>query len=99
LLPAPIHNNLSNLKYGAVQAFSTTPTRAHDLAKLTLIGRLGKDPEVRTTVNDKEYVTFVFLSYHVPEKTGFYAQSSLSYTVVTRNYPPPPPDEHGSRSS
>ena len=42
-----------------LQAFSTSASRAADLAKLTLIGRLGKDPEVKTTKTDKEYVTCV----------------------------------------
>ena len=39
------------------QAFSTTPARSSDVSKLILIGRLGKEPEVRTTKSDKEYVT------------------------------------------
>jgi hypothetical protein len=44
------------------QAFSSTPTRSYDLAKLVLVGRLGKEPELRTTKNDKEYVSSVLLS-------------------------------------
>ncbi|KAJ7507448.1 hypothetical protein B0H11DRAFT_1705819, partial [Mycena galericulata] len=39
------------------QAFSTS-TRRHDLAKLTLIGNLGRDPEVKMTKNEKEYVSY-----------------------------------------
>jgi hypothetical protein len=40
------------------QAFSTTPARSSDVSKLILIGRLGREPEVRTTKSgDKEYVT------------------------------------------
>ncbi|KAJ7774205.1 single-strand binding protein family-domain-containing protein [Mycena maculata] len=39
------------------RAFSTS-TRRHDLAKLTLIGNLGRDPELKTTKNDKEYVSY-----------------------------------------
>ena len=35
--------------------------RSADLAKLILIGRLGKEPELRYTKNEKEYVSFVFL--------------------------------------
>ncbi|KAI9448372.1 hypothetical protein H4582DRAFT_83999 [Lactarius indigo] len=59
-----------------LRALSTTASRSSDLSKLILIGRLGKDPEVRTTKSDKEYV---------------------SYTVATRNYPPPPPGPDGTR--
>jgi hypothetical protein len=42
------------------QAFSTTRTSRADVAKLILVGRLGRDPEVKTTKNDKEYVAYVF---------------------------------------
>ncbi|KIK65604.1 hypothetical protein GYMLUDRAFT_39083 [Collybiopsis luxurians FD-317 M1] len=41
----------------SVRAFSTSAARA-DVAKLTLIGRLGRDPELRQTKNDNEYVTY-----------------------------------------
>ena len=44
------------------QLFSTTANRASDLAKLILIGRLGRDPEVRTSKHDKEYVSYVVVS-------------------------------------
>ena len=44
------------------QAFSTTSSRASDMAKLTLIGRLGRDPEVRTTKTEKEYVSYALAS-------------------------------------
>lgn len=40
------------------QAFSTSAARA-DVAKLTLIGRLGRDPEVKETKNNNQYVTCV----------------------------------------
>ncbi|KAI0773968.1 hypothetical protein C8Q74DRAFT_1267625 [Fomes fomentarius] len=40
------------------RAFSTTSSRSADMAKLLLIGRLGKDPEVRYTKNNKEYVSY-----------------------------------------
>ncbi|KAJ7179426.1 hypothetical protein C8R46DRAFT_1211988 [Mycena filopes] len=40
-----------------IRAFSTS-TRRLDLAKLTLIGNLGKTPELKTTKNDKEYVSY-----------------------------------------
>ncbi|KAL1732737.1 hypothetical protein FB107DRAFT_258262 [Schizophyllum commune] len=48
------------------RAFSTSASRAADLAKLTLIGRLGKDPEVKTTKTDKEYVTYVVATRAFP---------------------------------
>ena len=37
-----------------MQAFSTSSVRSADMAKLLLIGRLGKDPELRYTKNNKE---------------------------------------------
>ncbi|KAF5393714.1 hypothetical protein D9757_000306 [Collybiopsis confluens] len=39
------------------RAFSTSAARA-DVAKLTLVGRLGRDPEVKQTKNNNEYVTY-----------------------------------------
>lgn len=43
-----------------VQAFSTSSARAADLSKLNLIGTLVRDPEIRQTKNEKEYVVYVF---------------------------------------
>ncbi|KAJ7781568.1 hypothetical protein B0H16DRAFT_1710764 [Mycena metata] len=40
-----------------IRAFSTS-ARTLDLAKLTLIGNLGRVPELKTTKNDKEYVSY-----------------------------------------
>ncbi|KIJ19884.1 hypothetical protein PAXINDRAFT_33916, partial [Paxillus involutus ATCC 200175] len=47
-------------------AFSSTPSRAYDVSKLILIGRLGKDPEVRTTKSDKEYVAYTVATTNYP---------------------------------
>nr|GAT53830.1 single-stranded DNA-binding protein [Mycena chlorophos] len=41
----------------AFRAFSTS-ARANDLAKLTLIGTLGRAPELKMTKNEKEYVSY-----------------------------------------
>ena len=58
-------SNLTLLREGTymniLQAFSTTRPRAADLSKLVLVGRLTKDPEVRLTRNQKEFVMYVLL--------------------------------------
>ncbi|KAF9780309.1 hypothetical protein BJ322DRAFT_329097 [Thelephora terrestris] len=48
------------------RAFSSSRPSASDLAKLTLIGRLGKAPETRTTKTDKEYVTYTVATNNYP---------------------------------
>jgi single-stranded DNA-binding protein len=48
------------------RAFSTTSTRAYDVSKLILIGRLGKDPEIRTTKSDKEYASYTVATTNYP---------------------------------
>ncbi|KZO92177.1 hypothetical protein CALVIDRAFT_541192 [Calocera viscosa TUFC12733] len=39
--------------------FSTSSSRATDIAKLILVGRLGGEPQVRLTRNEKEYISYV----------------------------------------
>ncbi|CCM03374.1 uncharacterized protein FIBRA_05504 [Fibroporia radiculosa] len=51
---------------GFIRAFSTTPSRNADLAKLILIGRLGKDPELRFTKSQKEYVQYTVATTNYP---------------------------------
>jgi single-stranded DNA-binding protein len=48
------------------RAFSTSTSRSADISKLILVGRLGKDPEVRTTKNDKEYVSYTVATTNYP---------------------------------
>ncbi|KAH9843958.1 single-strand binding protein family-domain-containing protein [Rhodofomes roseus] len=50
----------------STRAFSTTPSRSADLAKLVLIGRLGKVPELRYTRNNKEYVQYTVATTNYP---------------------------------
>ena len=40
-------------------------TRSSDVSKLILVGRLGKDPEVKTTKSDKEYVQYVIIPHQI----------------------------------
>ncbi|KZP05875.1 nucleic acid-binding protein, partial [Athelia psychrophila] len=47
-------------------AFSTSSARSADVAKLILVGRLGKNPELRTTKNDKEYVSYTVATTNYP---------------------------------
>ncbi|KAF9076500.1 hypothetical protein BDP27DRAFT_1313439 [Rhodocollybia butyracea] len=53
------------------RAFSTSASRA-DVAKLTLVGRLGREPEVKQTKNNHEYVTYVVATstYSPPDANG-----------------------------
>jgi len=48
------------------RGFATTSSRSADLAKLILIGRLGKDPELRHTKNNKEYVQYSVATTNYP---------------------------------
>ncbi|KAI0310673.1 single-strand binding protein family-domain-containing protein [Amylostereum chailletii] len=50
----------------AARAFSTTTARSSDVSKLILVGRLGKDPEVKTTKSDKEYVQYTVATTNYP---------------------------------
>ncbi|KAG5716060.1 hypothetical protein E4T56_gene10796 [Termitomyces sp. T112] len=50
----------------SVRAFSTTSSRAADLAKLTLIGYLARDPETRHTKNEREYVVYTVATKNYP---------------------------------
>ncbi|KAF8631172.1 hypothetical protein AX15_002511 [Amanita polypyramis BW_CC] len=50
----------------SARAFSTSPARSADLAKLTLIGTLARDPEVRQTRHEKEFVTYTVATQNYP---------------------------------
>jgi len=54
------------LRRTSTRSFSTTSARAYDVSKLILIGRLGRDPEVRTTKSDKEYVSYTVATTNYP---------------------------------
>jgi len=50
----------------SARAFSTSSARSSDVAKLILVGRLGKNPEVRVSKNDKEYVSYTVATNNYP---------------------------------
>ncbi|EPQ59653.1 nucleic acid-binding protein [Gloeophyllum trabeum ATCC 11539] len=50
----------------STRAFSTSRVASADLSKLILIGRLGKDPEVRRTKSDQEYVAYTVATTNYP---------------------------------
>ncbi|KIP09199.1 hypothetical protein PHLGIDRAFT_126501 [Phlebiopsis gigantea 11061_1 CR5-6] len=67
------------------RTFSTTSRRQADLAKLTLIGRLGKTPEVRTTKTDKEYVSYTVATTNAPpppNPDGTRGESTTSWHTI-----------------
>jgi len=80
----------------SARAFSTTTLRSSDLAKLVLIGRLGKDPEVKRTKSDKEYVTYSVATTNYPPpapnpdgtrpETKTTWHTVLSFNPATNNY-------------
>jgi hypothetical protein len=74
------------------QAFSMTPSRGRDMARLTLIGNLTREPESRLTKNDKEFIVYVIILL----ASGYFSTRHIviSYTVVT-NGPQPPADANG----
>ncbi|KLO07493.1 hypothetical protein SCHPADRAFT_945244 [Schizopora paradoxa] len=46
--------------------FSSSASRQHDVAKLILIGRIGKEAEAKTTQNGKEYVIYTVATTNYP---------------------------------
>ncbi|CDO74288.1 hypothetical protein BN946_scf184663.g9 [Trametes cinnabarina] len=73
------------------RAFSTTASRSADMAKLLLIGRLGKDPEVRYTKNDKEYIAYTVATTNTtPTAEGVQPTTTwhhvLSFNPASNNY-------------
>ncbi|KAJ6510145.1 hypothetical protein C8R47DRAFT_1096824 [Mycena vitilis] len=66
----------------SVRAFSTS-TRRNNLAKLTLIGNLGKDPEMKMTKNDKEFVSYsVATTNYLPPNADGERQTSTTWHRV-----------------
>ncbi|KXN87961.1 Single-stranded DNA-binding protein rim1, mitochondrial [Leucoagaricus sp. SymC.cos] len=52
----------SSLLSPTTKAFSTSRPVFWDVAKLTLVGRLAKDPEIRSTKNEKPYITYTVMT-------------------------------------
>lgn len=82
----------------ALQPFSTTATRSSDVAKLILIGRLGKDPELRVTKSEKEYVSYAVFSsakrpfhpFHLMQLHSSHLEFSTPSSGPRRQYAHPP---------
>ncbi|KAJ7122750.1 hypothetical protein C8R44DRAFT_875957 [Mycena epipterygia] len=68
-----------------IRAFSTSTPRHDSLAKLILIGNLGRDPEVKTTKNDKEYVSYSVATTNrsPPSPEGEYTYSTTWHRVLS----------------
>ncbi|KAI0347451.1 hypothetical protein BDW22DRAFT_1351889 [Trametopsis cervina] len=56
----------------------TTTASPQDVAKLTLVGRIGVQPEVRTTKNDKEYVVYKVVTNSYPPSSSDSDDSALT---------------------
>lgn len=54
-----------------------TSSHRRDMARLTLIGNLAKDPETRLTKNDKEFVVYVTISL----SSGYLPTPALSLVI------------------
>lgn len=55
-----------------MQTFSTSPVASRDMARMTLIGRLGGQPEKRTTKNGKDFLLYKVATSdpYLPPKEG-----------------------------
>ncbi|KAJ9096417.1 hypothetical protein QFC21_005239 [Naganishia friedmannii] len=63
------------------RTFSSTPV-AKDIARVSLIGRLTRDPEVRKAKNDNDYVAYdiaVSQGYTAPDENGQRQQRPANY--------------------
>ncbi|KZW04186.1 hypothetical protein EXIGLDRAFT_828104 [Exidia glandulosa HHB12029] len=60
-------NRVSGLLRAAPRAFAPSASaRAYSVSKLTLLGHLASDPEVRTTKNEKEYIAYTVATTNYP---------------------------------
>lgn len=71
----------------ATRAFSTSP--AHSLARLTLTGRLGNEPELQSTASGQEVVKYVIATGHGPRdnrQTSWFRISNFAPEGPQRDY-------------
>jgi len=50
----------------SARAFSSTPSRAYDLCKVTLIGHIVREPEVKSSKSEKEYMIYTVATQQYP---------------------------------
>ncbi|RXW25771.1 hypothetical protein EST38_g54 [Candolleomyces aberdarensis] len=67
----------------SLRAFSTSAARRYDVAKLTLVGTLVRDPEARFTKSEKEYMVYTVATNDYPppppDANGERQQSSTTF--------------------
>ncbi|KIJ56596.1 hypothetical protein M422DRAFT_22751 [Sphaerobolus stellatus SS14] len=80
------YSRVSRALNSQIKSFSSSASRAN-MARLTLIGRLGKEPVVKVSSNDKEYVVYSVATntYGPPGEDGTRPANTTWHSVLSFN--------------